>query len=68
MSSAATIKRIRINLCMGQDDFANLIGTTKQSISNYERGLRHPRLKTIKKIKELAEKHNIEVKVEDFLD
>lgn len=68
MSAAGTIKRIRISLYLDQDGFADAIGTTKQTVSNYERGIRHPKIKTIKKIKELAEENNIDVNIEDFFD
>lgn len=68
MSASDTIKRIRINLCLEQKDFAQKIGVTVAAISNYERGIRRPRLPIIKKLKELADENNIPVKIEDFLD
>jgi predicted transcriptional regulator len=68
MSASQTIKKIRLTLCLDQDEFAKLVGVTKSGISKYESGYRHPRMKTIRKMKQLAEENNIEVKVEDFLD
>jgi DNA-binding XRE family transcriptional regulator len=68
MPASVTIKNIRIHLCLGQDEFAEKIGVTKSTVCKYENGDRHPRIKIIRKIKELAEANNIHVKVEDFFD
>lgn len=68
MSAAETIKRVRMNLLLQQEAFAELLDLTKQSISNYETGKRKPKLSVIRKIKELAKEHGIEVSVDDFLN
>lgn len=67
MSAAGTIKRIRLSLCLEQQEFAALIGVNKGSISNYENGIRFPRLPTVRKIIDVAKKNKIKVNVEDFL-
>ena len=68
MSSAQTIKRIRINLCLEQDEFAQKLGITKSAICNYERGLRIPRLSIIRKMRDLAKENGMEFSVDDFLN
>lgn len=68
MSAANVIKRLRQALCLEQQEFAEKIGVTKSSVCNYEKGIRVPRLPTIRKILELAKKHKIKIGVEDFLD
>lgn len=68
MSASETIKKIRISLLIDQDQFAKKVGISRQAISNYERGVRKPSLKNIRKMKDIADENGIEVKVEDFLD
>lgn len=68
MSAAETVKRIRFQLCLEQEAFAGKLGITKQSISNYETGKRKPKLSVVRDMMRLAKKHNIAVKVDDFLE
>ena len=68
MSASETVKKIRFGLFLNQEEFSKAVGVSKNAISYYERGVRNPSIKTIRKMKELAEKNGIEVKVEDFLD
>jgi DNA-binding XRE family transcriptional regulator len=68
MPASTTIKNIRIHLCLNQTEFAKQIGVAKETVSRYETGERKPRLTIIRKIKELAEKNDIPVRVEDFFD
>lgn len=67
MSSADTIKKIRISLCLNHKEFADLLGVSAASISLYEKGERKPRFPIIRKLIELAKKQKISVTVEDFL-
>ena len=67
MSAGETIKRIRLSLCFDQQEFGKLIGVNKGSVCNYEKGVRLPRLPTIRKIMDVAKKNKIKVSVEDFL-
>lgn len=68
MKAAKAIKMIRQALCLEQQEFAKQIGVTKSSVCNYEKGIRMPRLPTIRKILDLAKKNKIKIGVEDFLD
>lgn len=67
MSAAQAIKRIRMALLFEQEEFAELIGVSKQSVCNYEKGVRQPRLPVIRKILEVAKKNKIKASAEDFL-
>lgn len=68
MPLAQTVKRIRIELSYDQSEFAKLIGVTQQAISSYEKGLIKPRMKTIRRMKEVADLNKIPVTIEDFID
>lgn len=41
------IKELRIGKSLSQERLADMIGTTKQAVSNYERGVRKPDIPTI---------------------
>lgn len=41
------LKRIRLDRKMSQDDFAKLLGTSKQVISRYETGQRSPKVSVV---------------------
>lgn len=47
---AENIRRIRFERHMTQDEFAELLGTTKQNISRYESGAVSPKINTAAKI------------------
>ena len=47
-----TIRRIRFEKQMTQDEFAELLGTTKQNISRYESGAVSPKISTASVIAE----------------
>jgi transcriptional regulator with XRE-family HTH domain len=68
MSSSTIIKKIRLNLCLEQEQFANILGISKSAIYNYEKGHRTPRLRIIKKLREIAKENGMEFSVEDFLN
>ena len=68
LSSSETIRRIRINMGLNQDEFARELGITKSAVCKYETKQRSPATNIIRKLKELADKHNIEVTYEDFFE
>ena len=49
-SFSETIKRIRLERHMTQEEFADLLGTTKQNISRYESGAVSPKISTAQMI------------------
>lgn len=48
-----TLKAVRINRGLSQEDAANLIGISQDTLSNYERGLTYPDIPILKKIEEV---------------
>lgn len=50
MTIGERLKQIRIAKGMTQQDVANAIGTTYQNISQYERGVRTPKMSTVHKL------------------
>jgi transcriptional regulator with XRE-family HTH domain len=68
MTIDQTIKKLRLTLCLEQQEFGMLIGVTKSSVCNYEQGNRKPRLPVIRKMMELAKKNKIKITLEDFLN
>lgn len=67
MAINQAIRSLRMALCMEQRELAEKIGVTKSSMSLYENSKRHPRLRVIRKMLELAKTVNLELTVEDFL-
>ena len=53
MNFGDKLKQIRITRNMSQDDFATLLGTSKQVISRYENNLRTPKLTVAKKFSDI---------------
>ena len=49
---ATTIKRIRLERGMSQEEFARFLGTSKQNISRYESGEVSPKISTAARIAE----------------
>lgn len=68
MSIPELIRTIRLKLCLEQKEFAQKLGVSPAAICNYERGLRVPRLPTIRKIKLLVEKNKLKVSMDDFFN
>ena len=50
-----TLKAIRINKKMSQEEAAKLIGISTDTLSNYERGKSFPDIPILKKIEEVYE-------------
>jgi transcriptional regulator with XRE-family HTH domain len=48
-----TLKAIRINKNLSQEEAANLIGISSDTLSNYERGKSFPDIPILKKIEEV---------------
>lgn len=55
------IKRIRLAKGLEQNEFADAVGVSRQTISNWETGLKLPSAKNIKKILEYCEKNRIKI-------
>lgn len=68
MKSAKAIKKIRQELFLRRDEFAQMLGISKQSISHYENGLRNPKLCIVKKMLGIAKKNKIKIEASDFFD
>lgn len=69
MKLAQTIKTMRRELCLSQQEFARLVGLTNTSISNYEHGKVVPSYPTIRKLRDLARERGITVpEISDFID
>lgn len=54
-SIAARIKKMRESAGLTQAQLAKMVGTTSQNISQYERGIRKPKIETLRKIAEALE-------------
>lgn len=50
-----TLKAIRINKKLSQEEASKLIGISTDTLSNYERGKRFPDIPILKKIEEVYE-------------
>ena len=66
MSTANSIKKIRMSLFLNQKQFAEQIGSTCSSISCYESGSRFPSFHTIQRILDLAEKNGLKINIKDI--
>jgi len=59
---AMTLKAIRVNKGLSQEEAARLIGVGSDTLSNYERGITFPDIPVLKKIEEVYE-----VKYDDII-
>lgn len=50
-----TLKAIRVNKGLSQEEASKLIGISKDTLCNYERGITFPDVPTLKKIEEVYE-------------
>lgn len=55
------IKKIRLAKGLEQEEFAEIIGVSRQTISNWETGYRNISAKNIKKLLVFCDKNNIKV-------
>lgn len=57
------LEKQRLSKNLTQEELANRIGVARSTYANYERGIREPDLKTIRKISEV-----LDIKINDLLD
>ena len=67
MSASETVKRIRNELNLDQQSFAEKLELSKTAIFNYEKGTRKPKRSVIFKIKELARLNDIDVTTDELM-
>lgn len=68
LSGPELIRKVRIEMCLEQDEFAGALGTSQGTVHNYETGKSIPRLAIVKKLRELAqERLGLTFSSEDFL-
>ncbi len=65
-SFAKVIKKIRNALYWEQSEMAKALGISKASICKYEQGKSVPRLPVARRLKDIADKNNIKVSMEDI--
>ena len=68
MITKEAVKKLRHMLLMEQKEFAQALGISPSAVCNYERGTRCPAIHIIKKMKELADKNDIQISISDFLN
>lgn len=66
-TSSETVKRIRTELGVDAQAFANMLLLSKTAVTNYESGIRKPKRSVVFKIKELAKLNGIEVTIDDLM-
>lgn len=62
MDYGSLVRTIRERLALTQEQFAGLVGVTRNSVARWESGLRSPKAEQKKIIVKLAEEHNVEIK------
>jgi DNA-binding transcriptional regulator YiaG len=67
MAASDSVKRLRLALCLEQAEFGALLNVTKGTVSNWEHGLRVPRLPKIRRLVEIAKQNKVKFSIEDFL-
>jgi predicted transcriptional regulator len=68
MKAAKAVKKVRLNMFLSVQQFATMLNVTPQTIRNYERELRDPKINIIERIVEIAKKNKIGITVNDFFD
>ena len=53
------IKKIRLNLMLTQQEFAELLGVAYETVNRYENGKSNPTLKVQRKLAEIIKKNKI---------
>lgn len=59
MNYANTIKKLRNKLLLTQNEFANYLGVSFESVNRWENGKNEPTMKVKRKLKELLEENGI---------
>lgn len=65
MKYAVAIKKLRKKLLLTQSEFAELLGVKLVTVSRWELGKFEPTMRVKRKLRELFEKNNIEIEVEE---
>ncbi len=65
MKYANAIKKLRRKLLLTQNEFAELLGVKLVTVSRWESGKFEPTMRVKRKLRELFEKNNIEIEVEE---
>lgn len=65
MKYAVAIKKLRKKLLLTQSEFAELLGVKLGTVSRWESGKFEPTMRVKRKLRELFEKNNIEIEVEE---
>lgn len=65
MKYAVAIKKLRKKLLLTQIEFAELLGVKLVTVSRWESGKFEPTMRVKRKLRELFEKNNIEIEVEE---
>jgi DNA-binding transcriptional regulator YiaG len=68
MSAADNIKEIRLGLCLSQEDFSNMLGVHRVTVSTWEAGTHFPRINHIRTLINLGEKIHKTYTYDDFID
>lgn len=68
MAASIAVKKLRMTLCLQQDEFGKHLGVTGGTICNWESGIRHPRLPKIRLMANLAKDNNVPFILEEFFD
>ena len=65
MKYAVAIKKLRKKLLLTQSEFAELLGVKLVTVSRWESGKFEPTMRVKRQLRELFEKNNIEIEVEE---
>lgn len=65
MKYAVAIKKLRKKLLLTQSEFAELLGVKLVTVSRWESGKFEPTMRLKRKLRELFEKNNIKIEVEE---
>lgn len=65
MKYTVAIKKLRKKLLLTQSEFAELLGVKLVTVSRWESGKFEPTMRVKRKLRELFEKNNIEIEVEE---
>lgn len=65
MKYAVAIKKLRKKLLLTRNEFAELLGVTLVTVSRWESGKFEPTMRVKRQLRELFEKNNIEIEVEE---
>ena len=65
MKYSVAIKKLRKKLLLTQNEFAELLGVTLVTVSRWESGKFEPTMRVKRQLRELFEKNNIEIEVEE---